>query len=392
MTDTVERPDDAGLDAAEGISVEPITQWDLFINRLRRHRPAMVSAWFLAAVMFVSFVAGPIITCPKGITQPECGSYEASSLALGIGFVLFIGAGGYAIWRALNHRGGVGLFVVIAAVSFIFLLVGTQAVELRMLNYFSDQIPDETGRLLVNIAPRFQLPFGTDELARDVLSRVVYGGQASLAVGLVTGLLVAVLGTIVGSLAGYYPGSVDQGLMRFTDLVLGLPLLPVAIVVGRLLPEMDFLPSAMKEGPWGIALLLGILLWGSLARIVRAEFLSLREKEFVEAARAAGATDRRIIFRHVLPNAMSPIIVQTTLIVGIAIIIEAALSFLGFGVRPPTPTWGGMAASGSGVAVRGFWWELVFAGVALVLTVLSVNYIGDGLRDALDPTQTIERR
>ena len=139
-------------------------------------------------------------------------------------------------------------------------------------------------------------------------------------------------------------------------------------------------------------MLLGLLLWGALARIVRAEFLSLREKEFVEAARAAGANDRRIIFRHILPNALSPIIVQTTLIVGTAIIIEAALSFLGFGVRPPIPTWGGMAASGATIAVRGFWWELVFSASALISTVLAINFIGDGLRDALDPTQTIERK
>ena len=200
------------------------------------------------------------------------------------------------------------------------------------------------------------------------------------------------MGTVVGAIAGYYPGPADQSLMRFTDLVLGLPLLPVAIVVGRLLPELRFLPEWMKEGVWGISFLLGFLLWGTLARIVRAEFLSLREKEFVEAARAAGANDRRIIFRHILPNAMSPIIVQTTLIVGTAIIIEAALSFLGFGVRPPIPTWGGMAAAGAGVAVRGFWWELVFSAAALITTVLAVNYIGDGLRDALDPTQTIERK
>jgi peptide/nickel transport system permease protein len=391
MTDTVERPDDgASLESAEGISVEPVTQWDLFINRLRRHRLAMMSAWFLAFILFVSFFVGPLITCPQ--KEPYCGSYQASTLALILGFVAFFASGVYGIWRMMRGRGGVVVFFVIAAFSLVFLLVGTQAVELRMLNHFSDQLPDPTGRLLVNIAPRGQLPFGTDELARDVLSRVIYGGQASLAVGLVTGLMVALLGTLVGALAGYYPGSVDQGLMRFTDLILGLPLLPVAIVVGRLLPELVFLPDAMKSGPWGIAFLLGFLLWGSLARIVRAEFLSLREKEFVEAARAAGAGDRRIIFRHVLPNAMSPIIVQTTLIVGTAIIIEAALSFLGFGVRPPTPTWGGMAASGAGVAVRGFWWELVFAASALVLTVLSVNFIGDGLRDALDPTQTIERK
>jgi peptide/nickel transport system permease protein len=334
MTDLADRPGGGPADDAEGLAVEPITQWDLFTARLRRHRLAMVSTVFLFTIILMIFVLAPLLRCDKGAL--EC--------------------------------------------------------DLPQLWDYTQGLSDDEGRRLVNIAPRSSYPFGTDELGRDVLTRVVHGGQASLTVGLVTGLLVASLGTVVGSLAGFYPGIVDQALMRFTDLILGLPLLPVAIVVGRLLPELTFLPDWMQEGPWGIAFLLGFLLWGSLARIVRAEFLSLREKEFVEAARAAGASDRRIIFRHILPNAMSPIIVQTTLIIGAAILIEAALSFLGFGVRPPTPTWGGMAASGAGVAVRGFWWELVFSGGALVSTVLAVNFIGDGLRDALDPTQTIERK
>lgn len=334
MTDQLNRPGDSASDEAEGLSVEPVTQWDLFIARLRRHRLAMASTFLLVLIILITFPYAYLATCDKNAT--EC--------------------------------------------------------ELPQLWDYSQGLSDESGRRLVNIAPRADFPFGTDEIGRDVLTRVIHGGQASLTVGLVTGLMVATLGTLVGSLAGFYPGIVDQALMRFVDLVLGLPLLPVALVVGRLIPELTFLPGWMKSGPWGIAFLLGFLLWGSLARIVRAEFLSLREKEFVEAARAAGAGDRRIIFRHILPNAISPIIVQTTLIIGAAIIIEAALSFLGFGVRPPTPTWGGMAASGAGVAVRGFWWELVFSGGALVMTVLAVNFIGDGLRDALDPTQTIERK
>jgi len=177
--------------------------------------------------------------------------------------------------------------------------------------------------------------------------------------------------------------------MRFTDLILSLPLLPVAIVAAASLREMFRGREALA-----LALLLGTLLWGSLARIVRAEFLSLREKEFVESARASGARDRRIIFRHVLPNALSPIIVNTTLVIGAAIILEAALSFLGFGVRPPTPAWGQMAADGGRVAVggSGAWWYVVFPSAALIITVLAVNFLGDGLRDALDPTQSIERR
>jgi ABC-type dipeptide/oligopeptide/nickel transport system permease subunit len=177
--------------------------------------------------------------------------------------------------------------------------------------------------------------------------------------------------------------------MRFVDLILSLPLLPVAIVAAAWMREAFRGKEAIA-----LAILLGVLLWGTLARIVRAEFLSLREKEFVEAAHATGAKDRRIIFRHILPNAMSPIIVNTTLVTGIAIILEAALSFLGFGVRPPTPAWGQMAAQGGNLAVgaAGAWWTLVFPAGALVTTVLSVNFLGDGLRDALDPTQTIERR
>ncbi len=334
MTDLLNRPGDGASDEAEGLSVEPITQWDRFLARLRRHRLAMASAIFVVLIILITFPYAYLAKCDKNVA--EC--------------------------------------------------------DLPQLWDYTQGLSDENGRRLVNIAPRADFPFGTDEIGRDVLTRVVHGGQASLTVGLVAGLLVASLGTLVGSLAGFYPGVVDQALMRFVDLILGLPLLPVALVVGRLIPELTFLPGWMRSGPWGIAFLLGFLLWGSLARIVRAEFLSLREKEFVEAARAAGASDRRIIFRHILPNAMSPIIVQTTLIIGAAIIIEAALSFLGFGVRPPTPTWGGMAASGAGVAVRGFWWELVFSGAALVTTVLAVNFIGDGLSDALDPTQTIERK
>ncbi len=323
MTDLETRPEQppepyAFTDEAEGLAVEPITQWKLFWSRFRRHRLAMISAVILAIIVGAAVFA-PLLPVRDPI-------------------------------QAFN---------------------------------------DDTGRVLSNVAPSADHVFGTDTLGRDVLARVVYGGRTSLKVAMITGLLVAGLGTLVGSVAGYYGGAVDQMLMRFTDLILSLPLLPVAIVAARILPE---LPLFDGDPALSLALLLGALLWGSLARIVRAEFLSLREKEFVEAARASGAKDRRIIFRHVLPNAISPIIVQSTLIIGAAIILEAALSFLGFGVRPPTPAWGGMAADGGRLAPQGIWWLVVFPAAALITTVLSVNFLGDGLRDALDPTQTIERR
>jgi len=344
--DTVAEP--AGSDEALGLAIEPITQWDLFSSRLRRHRLAMISAIFLGLLLAVVLTA-PLMQSAGWIDDPTESLIDSNG----------------RLMRNISPRASNG-------------------------EVFYTEVVD--GQEVTFQASATALILGSDDLGRGVFTRVIFGGRASLTVGLVTGFLVASLGTIFGSLAGFYPGGVDQSLMRFTDLVLGLPLLPVAIVVGRILPEMEFLPSFIRTGPFGIAMLIGFLAWGGLARIVRAEFLSLREKEFVEAARAAGASDNRIVFRHILPNAMSPIIVQTTLIIGAAIIIEAALSFLGFGVKPPTPTWGAMVSQGGRQAVRGYWWEMVFSGIALVSTVLAINFLGDGLRDALDPTQTIERK
>jgi len=219
--------------------------------------------------------------------------------------------------------------------------------------------------------------FGTDQLGRDYLSRVIFGLQTSLWVALFVGVIATFLGTVVGAVAGYYGGAVDNLLMRLVDLLLVVPFLVVLLVLSAYLGQGK---------PLRVGLILAFLLWLGLARIVRGVFLSLREKEFVEAAKAAGAGDLRIMFRHMLPSTIGPIVVTLTLLIAAAILIEAALSFLGFGVQPPTPALGKLIADGQG---EGFssWWLVTFPGLVIVLVVLAINFIGDGLRDALDPTQ-----
>jgi peptide/nickel transport system permease protein len=219
--------------------------------------------------------------------------------------------------------------------------------------------------------------FGTDFLGRDYFTRVLYGIRTSIRVALLVALLSTGIGTLIGSLAGYFGGWIDNLLMRFTDLVLTLPLLAVLLV------------AANKFGggnQYRVAVILALLFWTGIARVVRGVFLSLREKEYVEAAKAAGAGDLRIMFRHMLPNAMGPIIVNMTLTVAGAILIEAALSFLGFGIKPPTPALGQLIADGQN-EMQTAWWLVVFPGIAIMILVLCINFIGDGLRDALDPTQ-----
>ncbi len=219
--------------------------------------------------------------------------------------------------------------------------------------------------------------FGTDVLGRDYFSRVVYGIQTSERVAFIVAGLSTLIGVIVGAFAGYYGRWADNLLMRLTDLVLTLPGLAVLLTLSAFLGD---------GSQYRVAIILALLFWTTLARIVRGSFLSLREKEYVEAARAAGSGDARIMFRHILPNAIGPIIVNATLIVGLAILVEAALSFLGFGIQPPTPALGKLIADGQDTAST-YWWLVTFPGLTIVLIVLCINFVGDGLRDALDPTQ-----
>jgi ABC-type dipeptide/oligopeptide/nickel transport system permease subunit len=244
---------------------------------------------------------------------------------------------------------------------------------------------------LLNIAaePSWDHPFGTDLLGRDYFSRVIFGLQTSLWVAFFVAFLSTIIGTIIGAIAGYYGGVVDNLLMRFTDLILTLPTLAVLLAAAAFLgQEGQTILGIPVPQPMVIGLILAFLFWTQLARIVRGVFLSLREKEFVEAAKASGGSDMRIIVRHILPNCVGPIVVTMTLIVATAILVEAALSFLGFGIQPPEPALGNLIADGN-VGGLGYWWLVTFPGIVIVIIALAVNFVGDGLRDALDPTQRV---
>jgi peptide/nickel transport system permease protein len=230
---------------------------------------------------------------------------------------------------------------------------------------------------------------GTDALGRDLLTRVLYGGRISLSVGLLVVVISLVLGITVGSVAGYFGGNVDNALMRITDAALSLPAFLVLILLSAMMREMD-VPFIEKNNVLSIALVIGLLSWMTTARLVRAIFLTQREMDYVRASQALGASGYRITTRHILPNGMGPIIVEATLELGYAIIQESGLSFLGFGIQPPTPSWGNLLSDALGHFTQ-YPWLAIFPGLMIFFTIISVNYIGDGLRDAFDPHHYLKK-
>lgn len=287
---------------------------------------------------------------------------------------------GQLAWRRFR-RHKMAMFGVFALI-FLFLYSFGGAL------IYSEAYANHTDTTLRLQGPSREHLFGTDTVGRDVLARTIYGGQISLLIGLTAVLIEVTVGVLVGAFAGYYGGLLDNLLMRFTEAMLNIPdiflLIVMAKFFGNRIPNVELFGREFSGSVIVIVAIIGLTSWMYLARIVRAEFLSLKENEFILAARATGTSNAEIIFRHILPNSIAPIVVAATLGVASAILAEAYISFLGLGVQPPTATWGNML-DGANNYLESAPWLWFFPGLLILLTVLSINFLGDGLRDALDP-------
>jgi peptide/nickel transport system permease protein len=268
-------------------------------------------------------------------------------------------------WQRFTENGFALAGGIIVAVLFLFSFLAA---------YITPYDPSVIDAYNVLMPPSAAHWMGTDELGRDVFTRVIFGARISLKVGFVAVGIAMVIGTIVGLLSGYYGGWLDSFLMRLVDIMLCFPTFFLILAV----------IAVLEPSIWYIMIVIGVTGWMGVARLVRAEVLSLRERDFILAARAIGASDLRIIFRHILPNAMAPVLVAATLGVAGAILTESALSFLGIGVQPPTPSWGNILTSGKDY-IEFAWWLSLYPGLAILVTVLAYNLLGEGIRDAIDP-------
>ena len=279
--------------------------------------------------------------------------------------------------RFLRHRVAVAALVILVVV---FLLVFFAEFTARTpLN------PNPLPLLQANHGPSLAHWFGTDELGRDQVTRILYAGRISVTIGLLVAILSTFIGTMIGASAGYFGGWVDQLLMRITDLFLIVPGIAIIAMAQKGLAGKNFPLIGQVSSSTLIIGILSLLFWQTIARVVRGLFLSIKEKEYVEAARASGASSWRIMFRHILPNIVGPIAVNTTLVVGYAIVLESTLSFLGFGVQPPQVSIGSMLNQSESAVGTHTSYLIYFPGIFLLLVVLCVNFLGDGLRDAFDP-------
>jgi len=286
--------------------------------------------------------------------------------------------------------------LAMVALGFVILIVFVAILAPLIVKIVGTPNPQTTNADLTDdfgqpLGPRAGHPFGVDKLGRDVFSRTIYGSRVSLEVAFIATALIVIIGVTMGLLAGYYRGALDTLLTRAMDLLLAFPVLVLAIGIGVACSGKDGCAGGLiQPGLTVVIFVITLTTWPYMARIVRGQVLSLREKEFVEASRSLGASNNRIMFRDILPNLVAPIIVYSSLFIPANILLEAALSFLGVGVQPPTASWGEMLSE----AVSNFdtaWWFMLYPGLALLLTVLAFNLVGDGLQDALNPKGTKSR-
>jgi ABC-type dipeptide/oligopeptide/nickel transport system permease subunit len=291
--------------------------------------------------------------------------------------------------RQLFWRRFRGDRVAMASAIFIILLIilaiaAPLVVKLLGLPGPDVQDPNATDAFGAPLGPTASHPFGVDQVGRDVLSRVIYGARVSLVVGIVGTAVATVIGTVFGLLAGFYRGWVDTGVSRLVEVFLAFPVLVLGLGIGAACGVRGCAGGLIQPGIGTVLFIIAISSFTYIARIARGQVLSLREKEFVEASRSLGAPNRRIIFRELLPNLVAPLIVYSSLLIPTNILLEAGLSYLGVGIRPPTASWGQMISDATPI-FNTAWWYMVFPGVALLLTVLAFNLVGDGLLDALNP-------
>jgi peptide/nickel transport system permease protein len=279
--------------------------------------------------------------------------------------------------------------VALASLAFIALLcviaiAAPLVVKVLGLPGPSVQNPNLTDSFGSPLGPSLAHPFGVDQLGQDVMSRVIYGTRVALEVGILGTAVATVIGVIIGTLAGFYRGWVDTLLSRLIDVVLSVPILLLGLGIGAACSVHGCLAGTVQPGLGLVIFLIALANWTYIARIVRGLVLSLRESEFVQASRALGASNSRIMFREIFPNLLAPVLVYATLLIPLNILLEAGLSFLGVGIRPPTASWGQMIAAATPI-FNTAWWYMAFPGIALLLTVLAFNLLGDGLQDALNP-------
>jgi peptide/nickel transport system permease protein len=318
------------------------------------------------------------------------GAVEALPVA-GTGLAFLEGEGDVAaksplqlFWRRFRQDR-----VALASLGFIIFLViiaiaAPLVVDVLGLPGPNTQNPNLTDAFGSPLGPSSAHPFGVDQLGEDVMSRVIYGTRVALIVGVVGTAIATFIGVTLGVMAGFYRGWVDTALSRITDVVLSIPILLLGLGIGAACSVRGCLGGAIQPGVRELLFLIAFATWAFIFRIVRGLVLSMREREFVEASRALGASNARIMFREILPNLIAPIIVYATLLIPLNILFEAALSFLGVGIRPPTASWGQMIAAATPI-FNTAWWYMAFPGIALLLTVLAFNLLGDGLQDALNP-------